>query len=239
MHWNAVPHSCWQEGLPVQDDFSLSFSTLSLSRGNKELFRDFSFTAEEKKVSCIMAPSGSGKTTLLSWIARKLCAEGRIVSFLFQEPRLIPSATVLQNVLLPLSNVLPPETALRRAADFLERVQLGQKAHSLPAALSGGEQRRAAVARSFAYPAHILLMDEPFQSQDLKMKLELCRVLRELLAAEPRTVLCATHDIREATEIADRILIMEGSPLAVKEDIRDVQSQPRALLSARLEALIG
>lgn len=238
MPWSAVRRGRWEESPAVQDDFSLSFSSVSLSRGGRELFRDFSFRAEEKKVSCIMAPSGSGKTTLLSWLAQRLCGQGRSVSFLFQEPRLIPTASVLQNVLLPLSTLMPPDKAAARARDFLRCVQLEQKAQSLPGELSGGELRRAAVARSFAYPARILLMDEPFQSQDLRIKLELCGMLRELLREEPRTVLCVSHDIREAVEISDRISIMDGSPLTVKADIRDVQAKPRREVEARIESIL-
>jgi sulfonate transport system ATP-binding protein len=216
---------------------ALSIHGLSIVSGARELYRDFSLEAEENKVTCLIAPSGSGKTTLLDFIAGTLYTEnvstcGKIlfagksdrpaVSFLFQEPRLIPSATVMQNVILPLVNVMDRNAAEARARLFLDRVQLSAKATSYPDELSGGEKQRVSMARSFAFPSKLLLMDEPFQSQDLRIKLHLMDTLQQLLAAEKRTVLFVTHDVKEAVLLSDRIIVMDGTPLHVVLDEQHV-----------------
>jgi len=231
---------------------TLSITGLSVVRGGKELYRNFNLQAEAGKVTCIIAPSGSGKTTLLDHVAgipgEHTAAEGTIlfagkaerpaVSFLFQEPRLVPSATVLQNVMFPLVNVMDKTAAEQRARQFLDRVQLSSKNAAFPEELSGGEKQRASMARSFAYPSEILLMDEPFQSQDLRIKLRLMDTLRQLLASEKRTVLFVTHDVQEAAALSDRIIVMDGSPLRVVLDVNqngtenaDIVRQITALVS--------
>ncbi|MBP3709402.1 MAG: ABC transporter ATP-binding protein [Treponema sp.] len=218
------------------DNTALSISGLTIIRNNKVLYKDFSLVVKKNAVTCLIAPSGSGKTTLLDYIANTLddsasYAHGNMTfgengghplfSFLFQEPRLIPSATVLQNVLLPLVNVMDFSQAKRRAYEFIERVELAEKINSFPDELSGGEKQRTAIARSFAFPSNFFLFDEPFQSQDLKIKLHLIAIVRQLLAAEKRTVLFVTHDAKEAVILSDRIIVMEGNPLCIIFDESD------------------
>ena len=223
---------------------ALSIVDLSITRGEKKLYHNFYLEAETEKITCIIAPSGSGKTTLLDYIAgislEHADVHGDIffagkterpaVSFLFQEPRLIPSADILHNVMFPLVNVMTRESAEKRARLFLDRVQLSEKCTSLPDELSGGERQRASMARGFAYPSKLLLMDEPFQSQDLRIKLYLINTLRQLLASEKRTVLFVTHDVQEAVILSDRIVIMDGSPLKVILDERQVKKQDEAFV---------
>ncbi|MCK9169740.1 MAG: ATP-binding cassette domain-containing protein [Treponema sp.] len=221
---------------------SLSIVGLSIIRGEKELYHNFFLEAASEKVTCIIAPSGSGKTTLLDYVAgiplEHAEVHGQIffagkterpaVSFLFQEPRLIPSADILHNVMFPLVNVMSREKAEKRARLFLDRVQLSEKCTSLPDELSGGEKQRASMARGFAYPSKLLLMDEPFQSQDLRIKLHLIETLRQLLSSEKRTVLFVTHDVQEAVSLSDRIVVMDGSPLKVVLDENQVKTEDKA-----------
>ncbi|HAH61809.1 MAG TPA: ABC transporter ATP-binding protein [Treponema sp.] len=231
---------------------ALAIDGLSLVRGGKELYRDFHLEAEAGKVTCVIAPSGSGKTTLLDCVAGipvehaevrgNVFFEGKTerpaVSFLFQEPRLIPSADILQNVMFPLVNVMDRERAEQRARLFLDRVQLSEKCTALPDELSGGEKQRASMARSFAYPSKLLLMDEPFQSQDLRIKLRLIETLRQLLASEKRTVLFVTHDVQEAVALSDRIVVMDGSPLRVVLDENHVEKEDE-LFVKRISSLVS
>jgi sulfonate transport system ATP-binding protein len=218
---------------------SLSIVSLSITRGGKKLYHNFFLEAEAEKVTCIIAPSGSGKTTLLDYVAGISLEHADVhgdvffsgkrerpaVSFLFQEPRLIPSADILHNVMFPLVNVMNRKNAESRARLFLDRVQLSEKCMSLPDELSGGEKQRASMARCFAYPSKLLLMDEPFQSQDLRIKLYLIKTLRQLLASENRTVFFVTHDVQEAVTLSDRIVVMDGSPLQIVLDERQVEKQ--------------
>lgn len=137
-------------------------------------------------------------------------------SYLFQEPRLLPWQTALQNVLLPLKNIYAPSEATKRALAFLEAVGLIDKQNSLPKNLSGGEKQRVAMARAFAFPSSVLLMDEAFQSLDIHLKIKVMELFESLLIKEPRTVVLVTHDIREALCLADQIYVLDGEPLKVK-----------------------
>ena len=112
----------------------------------------------------------------------------------------------------------------------------------MPDELSGGQRQRAALARAFAYPAPLVLMDEPFQSLDLPLRLQLMDLLRELLLAEPRAVLMVTHDPREAIYLADRVAVLGRKParvvldeaIALPPEERAYSSTASAALEARL-----
>ena len=205
----------------------VQIENLTVVRGKKTIYKDFSIKFEAGTVNALLAPSGAGKTTLLDCIAALLePSSGTITvggksikeygekaviyaSYLFQEPRLLPWCSVLRNCTLPLENTMSKDEAARRAEAFLCAAGLKDKINDFPPNLSGGERQRAAVARSFAVKAPLLLMDEAFQSQDIMLKEQLMQLLKELLETERRTVLFVTHDIREALEMADRIIILK------------------------------
>ena len=218
--------------------YGISIDGLSVTRSGKRLFSNFHLQVEPSVVTVLLAPSGRGKTTLLDWIdgilpgndtvvsgqcaftvSEKNSGEVRI-SYLFQEPRLIPGCTILSNVSLPLDNIMDKSSSQQRAMYFLERTGLENRRNSYPDSLSGGEKQRAALARAFAYPSDILLMDEAFQSQDIKTKIHLMELFLSMNAEERRTVIFVTHDIQEAVCLADRILVMDGSPLQILLDVR-------------------
>lgn len=212
---------------------AISISGLTIIRSGKKLFDSFCFEVEEGSTTCLIAPSGSGKTTLLSWIAGitpencetlegNITLSHRNVSMLFQEPRLFPDVSVLENVAMPLYNLMQKKDALSRASDFLNRVNLLQKADAMANCLSGGEMQRTAFARAFAFPSEILLMDEPFQSQDFMLKTKLIENVKTLLETEKRTVLFVTHDVNEAESLASRIVVLDGEPLSVHYDVENV-----------------
>src|SRR5574344_407935 len=190
---------------------SLAVNHLSIERGGKKLYSDFSLSLSSSERLALIAPSGAGKTTLLDFIAGLIPSgeqgfsgdvsfKGRI-SYLFQEPRLIPCCTVLENVMLPLENVFTQEESYSRALLYLEKTGLSDKSCSYPGELSGGEKQRAALARAFAYPSDLLLMDEAFQSQDIKQKIALIDTLKLLIEQQPRPLILVTHDVREAAEL--------------------------------------
>lgn len=217
-----------------------SLREISISRNKKMIYNRFSLSVEKSKVLALIAPSGRGKTTLLDFIAGLFSRQDESVSFsgdvvfsemnsgrpfisyIFQEDRLIPSLSVLQNVMLPLENLLEKSEAHRRAFTYLEKTGLKSKINAMPSALSGGEKQRASLARAFAFPSEILLMDEPFQSQDIKTKSNLIELFLAMQQEEKRTVVFVTHEIREAVKIADRILVLDGSPVNVLADLQNV-----------------
>lgn len=197
---------------------NLIIKNLNISFDTKVIYKDFSLEIESEKITVLLAPSGEGKTTLLKAIAKQEKQAG----FLFQTPRLLPWKTILENVTIPLENSkLSKNEILQRGEYFLNQVGLLDRKKDFPKNLSGGEKQRVAMARSFAYPSSLLLMDEAFQSQDLGLKLKLMEDFLQLAKNENKTVILVTHDIREAICLGDRILVLKGSPNQIKMDIQN------------------
>lgn len=197
---------------------NLIIKNLNISFDTKVIYEDFSLEIESEKITVLLAPSGEGKTTLLKAIAKQEKQAG----FLFQTPRLLPWKTILDNVTIPLENSkLSKNEILQRGEYFLNQVGLLDRKKDFPKNLSGGEKQRVAMARSFAYPSSLLLMDEAFQSQDLGLKLKLMEDFLQLAKNENKTVILVTHDIREAICLGDRILVLKGSPNQIKMDIQN------------------
>jgi NitT/TauT family transport system ATP-binding protein len=211
------------------DMLNPSINKLCFAFGGNVLFDRFSLelNAADSPVM-VLGPSGCGKTTLLRLIAGLLTpASGSIitpkVSFAFQEPRLFPQLTTLENIALPLEAAsLSKAAALERARYFLDLVSLSDKADDYPPALSGGQAQRASIARAFAYPAPLLLMDEPFQSLDIPLRIELMEMLQHALErdfnATPRFLLAVTHDPREAIFLGKRVIVLGKTPRGVVFD---------------------
>ncbi|HDQ14915.1 MAG TPA: ABC transporter ATP-binding protein [Sediminispirochaeta sp.] len=195
---------------------------LSFSYDRQEVFRNLSLSFEDHRVTAVLGPSGCGKTTLLHLISGLLepasgnlhGVEGRRISYLFQEPRLLPWKSVRANIELVLEPHYPRERRREIARSFLQLVGLGDFEEYYPSRLSGGMRQRAAIARAFAYPAQIMLMDEPFQALDLRRKLSLIGHFEALWSRDPRSSVFVTHDIQEAILLGDRIVILEMSPAA-------------------------
>ena len=191
---------------------------LNISFDSKVIYKDFSLEIETEKITVLLAPSGEGKTTLLKAISNQEKQSG----FLFQNPRLLPWKTILENVTIPLENTkLSKNEIIQRGEYFLKQVGLLDRKKDFPKNLSGGEKQRVAMARSFAYPSSLLLMDEAFQSQDLGLKLKLMEDFLHLAKTEKKTVILVTHDIREAICLGDRILVLKGAPNQIRMDIQN------------------
>jgi NitT/TauT family transport system ATP-binding protein len=138
----------------------------------------------------------------------------------FQEPRLLPWMSALGNVALPIERLLGKGPARERALHFLELAGLGDKARRRPGELSGGQRQRVNLARAFAFPSPVVLLDEPFQSQDIPLKLQLMDLVAALRDREEgRLVIVVTHDPREAAYLGRRIVVL-GRPGA------DLQEAP-------------
>ena len=117
--------------------------------------------------------------------------------------------------------------AKERSQNFLKAVHLEEKADFLPAQCSGGQRQRCAIARAFAFPSTVLLMDEAFQSQDIKLKLQLMELTEKLLEQEGRTAVLVTHDVSEALALAHHVVVLAGSPLQVVGEFEGAsKSQP-------------
>ncbi|QQO07989.1 ABC transporter ATP-binding protein [Breznakiella homolactica] len=201
---------------------SVSIRNLEFGFNGKPIFRDFGIDLAEKKITAMLGPSGCGKTTLLRLIggllipqAGTITGTGGGVSFVFQEPRLLPWYTVLENIMLPIEKSLGKAGAEKRARRFLEIVSLAGKEKSYPNELSGGQKQRVSVARAFAYPSNLILMDEPFQSLDIPLRIQLMDTTLSLLAEEPRTLIAVTHDPRESLYLGERIVVLGSAPRGI------------------------
>jgi NitT/TauT family transport system ATP-binding protein len=201
----------------------LEIDGISKSFGPQSVFSNFSARFGENAITVLLGPSGCGKTSLLRMIAGLLPpdsgsisgAESDDLSFVFQEPRLIPWLSVEDNVALAARDRLAKAQARERALGFLSIVGLDSFAQRKPRALSGGMRQRASLARAFCRPAGLLLMDEPFQSLDLRLRLSLMDEFVKLWEREPKTVVFVTHDIQEALYLGDEVLSLGGSPAEI------------------------
>ncbi len=218
---------------------------LSKSFGSLEVLRSLSIRVPEDGILSVLGPSGCGKTTLLNVIAGTVQPdEGAVegtgdggVSYLFQEPRLLPWKTVAGNVEFVLHDRMPAAERRKAVASVLALVGLEEFRASHPAELSGGMKQRAAMARAFAYPSRVLLMDEPFRALDLPLKLALMRAFVELWERDLRTVLFVTHDIQEALFLGDDILVLSPRPAVVRDHVPN--PIPRAERSFQSPAMLA
>ena len=186
----------------------LELRDVVLSFGDKAVLRDCSLSLASGGRLALMGPSGSGKTTLLR-IALGLqmpdsgavrCDFGR-VSAVFQEPRLLPWRTALENVLLPLA--ADPD-ARENAMQWLDRLELKDAAALYPDELSGGMQQRVSLARAMAYRPDLLVLDEPFKGLDEELRLRVLKLLADSLGQT--ALLMATHSEEEARSLGCTIL---------------------------------
>ncbi len=208
----------------------------------KTLYRDFRLEIAERSFVSLLGDSGLGKTTLLNMIAGvDRDFEGRVtfpagpdprIGYVFQNPRLLPWRTVLENVLLPLPK---GRESLHRARATLAGVGLADSEGAYPERLSVGMQRRAALARAFALEPDLLLMDEPFVSLDETNAERLRDLLAELISRRPTTVLFVTHDSREAVRLSDRVVMLAGPPVRIERDARVELSAESRLVASEVE----
>jgi ABC-type nitrate/sulfonate/bicarbonate transport system ATPase subunit len=194
---------------------------------------DLAFGVPAGQFLCIVGPSGCGKTTLLSLVAGlDRDYEGTIgrgdhtrIGFVFQTPRLMPWLTTRDNVRLALD---PPPREEGRAEALLREMNLGDRLDTYPNHLSGGQQRRVALARAFVNEPELLLLDEPFTSLDAPTAQQLRDLLLALWAKHRPTVLFVTHDLREALSLGDRILFLSAGPGRVVVDLPLDLPRPRS-----------
>lgn len=152
---------------------------------------------------------------------------GSKIGYVFQEPRLLPWCTVLENIQLGLYHYYGGEREkIGQVSRLLaQKVELQGFEDYYPAQLSGGMKQRVSLARAFAIQPDILLLDEPFSALDYQLKETLREQLLALLNWKPCTTIMVTHDLMEAVQLGDRILILKGRPARVAFDFK--LSRPR------------
>ncbi len=202
---------------------SIKIDNLSKSFEGLTLFNNFSIEFAAGTITCILGPSGCGKTTLLNIIGGLTeptsgnisGINGQAISYIFQEPRLLAWKTVRQNIEFVLNNAYEEAERKSVAQKFIELVELNGFENYYPALLSGGMRQRVSIARAFAYPSTLILMDEPLKGLDIKLKLNLIRAFARIWQSDKRTVLFVTHDVDEAILLGNDIVVFSQAPIKI------------------------
>lgn len=199
---------------------AISIKNLTKTYDSHSVFEDFSIDFDDNVINCILGESGCGKTTLLNVISGLTdFSDGEIsgvnnssFSYIFQEPRLLNWYNVRRNMEYVLKDSKVPKWS-DRIDKYLKITGLYDYSGFYPQQLSGGMKQRLSIARAFAYPGDILLMDEPFKALDMKLKKELTGEFLKLWEEDRRTVLFVTHELDEALKMADNVHILGGNPI--------------------------
>lgn len=225
--------------------------SLAYDEGGPLAIQDISLSVAENEFIAVVGPSGCGKSTLMKLVSglteptagyvyvggRQVAGPQKCIGMAFQASNLLPWRTTLDNVMLPLEIVQPYRSQMRRqrkafegrCRDLLARVGLAGNEDKFPWELSGGMQQRASICRALIHKPKLLMLDEPFGALDAFTKEELWIMLQELWQEEPFTVILVTHDLREATFLADTVYVLSKGPgqLVARKAIQ--QARPRKL----------
>jgi NitT/TauT family transport system ATP-binding protein len=220
-------------------------------RDQIEVLRDVSFSCGKDEIVAVVGPSGCGKSTLLSLAnglrkpafgevlvgGRPVSGPSPLIGMLFQQSTLLPWRSVVENVELALEIRGDAKAARReKAVTLMRQYGLGGFERKYPHALSGGMQKRAALAQTLAMEPEILLLDEPFAALDAQTRVVIENDVVNICRARKRSMLLVTHDIAEAISMADRIVVLSRRPGAVKE-IFDIPFSRRAASVADVPAM--
>ncbi|WP_193045560.1 ABC transporter ATP-binding protein [Mycolicibacterium baixiangningiae] len=223
----------------------------------RPVLRDITLDIAPREIIAILGASGCGKSTLLRIVAGldtpsagavridatpvraydPRCAVG------FQEPRLLPWRTLAQNVALGLPRHTPAASRRETVAHLLELVGLTEFAGHRPREVSGGMAQRTSLARALARNPGVLLLDEPFGALDALTRMKMQDLLLDVHAAAPATVLLVTHDVDEALQLADRVILLgreDGvAGATIQQTVVVPGRRPRDRGSAELAELRG
>lgn len=239
----------------AQQPPAIRLSNVYKSYGDHPVLKNIDASVARGEVVVICGPSGSGKSTLIRTInrleeissgsiifdgqdihaampAKKLNLLRSSIGFVFQNFNLFPHLSVVENVSMSPIRVkgVAPAVAYDKALKLLDRVGLAEKANAYPAQLSGGQQQRVAIARALAMEPPVMLFDEPTSALDPEMVGEVLSVMKSL-AAEGMTMLCVTHEMGFAREVADRIWFIDAGEIletAPPEEFFKTPRHPRA-----------
>ncbi|WP_457560082.1 amino acid ABC transporter ATP-binding protein [Caminibacter sp.] len=212
--------------------------------------KDVDFNVKKGEVVVVCGPSGSGKSTLIRCINRleditsgKIIIDGKDlydkktninklrqeVGMVFQHFNLFPHLTILENITLAPIKVkkMDKKEAEKLAMELLERVKIPRQANKYPSELSGGQKQRVAIARTLAMKPKIILFDEPTSALDPEMIGEVLDVMKEL-ARENYTIVCVTHEMGFAREVADRIVFMDNGVIVEENTPEEFFNNPKS-----------
>ncbi|NHL66224.1 ATP-binding cassette domain-containing protein [Burkholderia ambifaria] len=238
---SIVPLARRRTGSPAPDD-AVTLSGVSKRFGTRTVLDNVELGIARGSFVAIVGRSGCGKSTLLRLVAGlETPSSGALVTrgegggtldtrIMYQDARLLPWKTVLQNVMLGLGR-----GARDRARAVLDEVGLLERANDWPAQLSGGQRQRVALARALVHRPQLLLLDEPLGALDALTRIEMHALIERLWREHRFTALLVTHDVQEAVALGDRILLIEQGRVALDQPVP--LDRPRARASAAFAAL--
>ncbi len=224
------------------------------------ILKDISFQVKERSFTCFVGPSGCGKSTLLRIIAGfdpptsgTVLIDGKPVEapsskhiFVFQEDGLFPWMTTYENVAIGARWIEDKVKRHEQVMEYLELVGIDGFEHHYPHELSGGMRRRAEVARALITNPDLLFMDEPFSALDFMTRMHMREEMINVHTMFDTTILFITHDIDEALQLGDQIIVLSERPTEIKADItldfphpRDLGSGPLAKIRREIYFLMG
>ncbi|SDH73128.1 ATP-binding cassette domain-containing protein [Paraburkholderia phenazinium] len=227
---------------PRSADHAVELRGVGKQYGKRAVLNDFNLSIERGSFVAIVGRSGCGKSTLLRLVAglekptagvlEKRTEDGQPLDtrIMFQDARLLPWKSVLQNVMLGLGR-----GAREDARAVLAEVGLLERANDWPAQLSGGQRQRVALARALVHRPQLLLLDEPLGALDALTRIEMHALIERLWREHRFTALLVTHDVHEAVALGDRILLIEEGRIALDQPVP--LERPRARASAGFAAL--
>ena len=209
-------------------------------------------TAARGEFICLVGPSGCGKTTLLRLIAglelptagtvsilgKQVLEPGRQCGMVFQEPRLFPWLTVAGNIGVGIKGRLAGPDVEKTVGYQLELIGLTDFARVYPHELSGGMAQRVAIARALAIAPELLLLDEPFSALDALTRRRMQDEMLQLWRATGKTMIMVTHDIDEAINLGQRVLVFSPSPGQITH-IFDVEKENRVEIKREIMSCLS
>jgi len=211
---------------------------ISKDFGDLRVLDNISMDFLEGKITCILGPSGCGKSTFLNIISGLDAEysgetegfEGKDISFVFQEDRLIPWLKTKDNIELVLRRKYKKEIRKELIHKYTSMMGIQEYLDFYPKELSGGMKQRASLARALSYGGEIIIMDEPFKALDLKIKNKLMADFRKIQHEESKTVIFVTHDVDECLELGDYIYILTDKPSKTKSHFENKDISKKDIL---------
>jgi ABC-type nitrate/sulfonate/bicarbonate transport system ATPase subunit len=215
--------------------YPLRLACVSRRFGAVEVLQDISLEIGRGEFAAVVGPSGCGKTTLLNLLSGYEQPSAGIIErrgqvrMVYQVDGLYPWMTVAENISLGLRHLSSADEQRTQIDDMIRLIELNGFENHYPHKLSGGMRQRVELARALAGNSDILLLDEPFSSLDYLTRLRMRQELVRLLNERPRTVVLVTHDIEEAAQLADRVVVLTGRPAQIRRELSIQAARPRAL----------
>lgn len=222
----------------------LELISVSHRYGQVSVLHDLNLVIREHEIVVLVGPSGCGKTTILNLlsghikpISGGIQRRGKI-RMVYQQDGLYPWLTVSENITMGLRHIQEVSAREAELKALIELVHLHGFENHYPHQLSGGMRQRVELARVLGGDSDILLMDEPFSALDYQARLRMRDELIRILKKRPRTVVFVTHDIEEAAQLADRVMVLTSRPATICRELTIESKRPRGLTDpAALEGM--